>query len=413
MEDINVDNFMDMYSSLSYSSDPGTSAKSWPPLCRACIDMDLDRITALIQSNADVNVTASHDGKTPLHFVCESQADGYDNDNACVEEISRMLISKGANINLSDNEGNTPISLSCENNNIQLVKLLLESGCNINTSSTLLNTPMKVISRNIYSWFSCHAHSILSGGELASIYSSPPLHIAKLLLDADKRLSEEATFLSSAVKFCNYKIVNDLLKSGMSPNILDEGGGTALGCACMFESVGPKVVELLLKYGANVNRGSSWKKQKPLIFAFSHNSVEKIKILLSYGAWITAEEMTELVSLNITKYILENPETADIDNDGFLSWRLLLAAGFTPTLEGTIGITDSLLVKLEKVDKCKSEALPWLTTLLLPERTLKEWCRIFIRRHLKVSKDDNIHKLHIPQTLQDFLAFKEFQRNKL
>ncbi|XP_014780858.1 ankyrin repeat and SOCS box protein 8 [Octopus bimaculoides] len=408
MEYITVDNFMDMELYKFHLSEHRSMESNWPPLCKACIDLDVNSIMKLIQSNVDVNL-ACQDGKTPLHLICDTQPE-----NSLSLKITDLLISNGANIDSVDNEGSTPICIACKNNNIELVKLLLKSGCTINTSSYLLNTPMKVTSRNANNWFCCHTHSSFAGDEQKTIYIPPPIHIAKLLLEADGQQSKEATCLPSAVQFSNYDIVKDLLESGMSPNLLDENSCTALGCACMIESVDPKVVELLLQYGANVNRGSSWKKQKPLIFAFAHNALEKIKILLSYGAWITSEEMTELVSVNLSKYILENPESVEIDSEEFLSWRLLLAAGFTPTLHGTINVTDSLFSKLEQIEKCNNykQVIPWLTSLLFPERTLKEWCRISIRRHLKVSIDDNIKKLHIPNSLKDFLLFNEFERNK-
>ena len=316
------------------STEEGNIGRS--PLCQACLELNETTVRNLLKSGADVNLS-DIDGKTPLHLVCGA---GTETSNF---DILQILLMNGANVNAKDNKDQTPLFIACENDNLELVRLLLSAGCKPDVITANGNSAMKIACKNANYWFSSHCHT-------SSSMIAPAVYIAKCLLSRQTSLSTEATCLPAAVQFSHYNIVKDLLKCGMSVNQPDDNGRTALGCACMIESVEPDVVELLLKFGADVNRGGSWGKQKPLKFAFAHNSLEKIKLLLSYGAQITSDEMTELVSVNLSKSFLENPEVINFYSEDLRSWRFLLAAGFTPTLNGTPGTVNDLVTKLLQVN---------------------------------------------------------------
>ena len=198
--------------------------------------------------------------------------------------------------------------------------------------------------------------------------------------------------------------MEELLDLGMDINLLDDNMCTPLGIACSSTHVGPQLVKLLLMRGADVNKGGGWKKQKPLIFAYVHNSVEKIKLLLSYGAKMSPHEMSELVSLTLSKTILENPEVIGPNSKELLSWRLLMAHGFTPVVQGT-----ELYYKVHQLGMCSSydKISPWLQSMLYPLRSLKELCRISVRQNMVVSVDENIEKLPLPDRMKDFLKVNE------
>ena len=49
-----------------------------------------------------------------------------------VPAIMKILIERGANINLQDNEGKTALSVSAEFGDTKLAKLLIENGANVN-----------------------------------------------------------------------------------------------------------------------------------------------------------------------------------------------------------------------------------------------------------------------------------------
>lgn len=386
-----MDNFHDLELYIEDSKNQRSSIDmGHTPLCIACASLNAELVEELLEdSELDLNITTM-DGKTPLHMVCIPKED------AQSFKIINLLIQKGYDINARDKKNKTPLFLACNSENAELVKILLKSGSLVNTSTISGDTPLKRACKN--------------AEYLTSPSLFPVLNIANQLLCAGAR--DEATCLPVAVQFGTYKEVEELLNSGMNVNMLDDSGRSALGTACSVQTVDVNVVKLLLKHGADVNKGGAWVKQKPLIFAYAHNSFAKIKVLLSYGAYITSEEMTGLVSISLSKSILENPEVVNLCSEELLSWRLLLAAGFTPTVQGLFGNSNDLANKINQVQMCSSYHYisPWIKSLIFPVRDLKEWCRISIHRCLRPCIEDSINQLEIPVELRSFLSFKDLSK---
>jgi len=57
-------------------------------------------------------------------------------------EIVKLLIENGADINKSDNYGQTPLFIACQNGYLEIVKLLIENGADINKSNNNGKTPL-------------------------------------------------------------------------------------------------------------------------------------------------------------------------------------------------------------------------------------------------------------------------------
>ena len=76
--------------------------------------------------------------QTPLHFVFNK----VDNDTSRLELI-KYLVGKNADVNLKDNNGNTPLHLACLNNaDIEIIKYLFENGSDLNSKDNNGNTPL-------------------------------------------------------------------------------------------------------------------------------------------------------------------------------------------------------------------------------------------------------------------------------
>lgn len=92
----------------------------------------------LIYKGADVN-TVDKDSPpghswTPLYFALL-------NENA---PLVKLLISKGANVNLKDDDGWTPIIQAVHNNSLEFVKLLVEAGADVNSQTNEGLTPLRI-----------------------------------------------------------------------------------------------------------------------------------------------------------------------------------------------------------------------------------------------------------------------------
>ena len=374
------------------------------PLGLACKEGCIPDLTKfLIQKGADISLPGS-DGKTAMHYVCEgnddavSSIDRVDSQARC--EVLEELINSGANINRRDNMGRTPLFIACDVGDVSLVRLLVRHKCDVNLNTVDGDSPVMVACRNAKF---CTGRR---GGRENAIDPSniPPICITKILMEANADVSN-ATLLPTLVQYGNEDLMVEFLNLGMDINMLDDIQLTPLGNSCFSVNVPAKIVKLLLERGADVDKGGGWKKQKPLIFAYVHNSVDKIRLLLSYGAKLTPEEMTELVSLSFTKSILENPEVISPESPELLSWQLLLAAGFQPMSQGC-----QLTYKMQQLSICSSydKISPWIQSMFHPLYSLKELCRINIRNNMRLSVDQNIRQLELPERIEDFLMFEEF-----
>lgn len=90
------------------------------PLHIAAGNNDMAIVNALLKAKADPNILTSGD-YTPLHEIAEDPGK---------IEIAYTLLNAGADVNLVDRYGETPLYLATKGNNIELVRKLLDSNAN-------------------------------------------------------------------------------------------------------------------------------------------------------------------------------------------------------------------------------------------------------------------------------------------
>ena len=90
-------------------------------------------LQVLIEQGINVNIP-DDDGETPLHKACS-----FNN----VESI-KLLLLNGANVNIPDNYGSAPLHFACENNIVEVVKLLILNGANVNIQNIVGFTPLQL-----------------------------------------------------------------------------------------------------------------------------------------------------------------------------------------------------------------------------------------------------------------------------
>jgi ankyrin repeat protein len=91
-------------------------------LAVCCKDADLSFIEHLIQKGADVNFKNTSDGWRSIHYAISCGSD----------DMARLLIEKGANVNAIADDGTTPLILAAKNDSVFIAKLLLEKGADVN-----------------------------------------------------------------------------------------------------------------------------------------------------------------------------------------------------------------------------------------------------------------------------------------
>ncbi|ACE05813.1 hypothetical protein Aasi_0393 [Candidatus Amoebophilus asiaticus 5a2] len=192
----------------------------------AASEGDLDRVKALLEKGADVNITGKY-GNTPIHLATE---EGH-------LEIVKLLLERGADINTKNRYsiGCTPLILAARGGYLEITKLLLERGADINGKN-------KIGRLSKY------------GGPLHEATESGHLEVVKLLLEkgADVNARRQGVSFSKS----NYDI----------PLHLAIGNGHL------------EVVKVLIGEGADVHKKGL--KGYPLYLAVEQEDIEMVKLLL-------------------------------------------------------------------------------------------------------------------------------------
>jgi ankyrin repeat protein/L-ascorbate metabolism protein UlaG (beta-lactamase superfamily) len=114
---------------LASGADPEAGGATLP-LYAAAREGRVDFVSALLAAGADRDVSNNRSGWTPLHI---SAIKGYG-------EIVRLLIDAGANVNLEDLEGNTPLLLASKYENRGVAKLLIAGGGRVTDTMSFLSS---------------------------------------------------------------------------------------------------------------------------------------------------------------------------------------------------------------------------------------------------------------------------------
>lgn len=185
-----------------------------------CGPVCINIIKILLQEKlTTINVKSKDKGQTPLFIAVMYN----------YNEIAKLLINAGANLNLFDKQHNTVLIYACKNKNYELVYSLIKAGVNINNMDR----------KNNYT----------------------ALHIA--------------------CQMSTYKIVNILLKSGANVNVQTKEGNTPLIYGCS-DNTDEEIVNLLLEYNADINITNIY-GMHALMAACIGNNLSIVKIIMNAG----------------------------------------------------------------------------------------------------------------------------------
>ena len=198
----------------------------------------------------------------------------------------RFLIENGADVNIKNADGSTPLHSAAFLGKSDIAKLLLENGADAQARNNDDATPTDALSLN---WETTVFIGNLVGIEVKKedieTIQTGRRKIAKLfgvsdLLEAESIPSEKAVW--DAVSAGNLNVVKQALASGMDPNTKDpKSGGTLLTSAALMGHT--EIVSVLLEHGADVNARSNDGGTALHAAAFLGRA-ETVKLLLDKGA---------------------------------------------------------------------------------------------------------------------------------
>jgi len=170
----------------------------------------------------------------------------------------------------------SPLMIAIYKNQLKETITLINSGVNVN-----FETP------GIESVWSLTAIEI-------AIFKENDIAVS-ILLHTNKIKNPEK-FIFKAAEQNNPKILNLLFLYGAKANDTLENGYSPLMAASSFGSI--KVLECLLKYGANVNQTRQVDGITALMLAAFNGNLQKVKVLLSYKAKKNIKDKNGKTALN-------------------------------------------------------------------------------------------------------------------
>ena len=233
-----------------------TNKKNQTALTIACIKKDEGAINVLLNANADPNITDDTYGCTCLHIAVNQE---------CSIEVVQAIIDHGADVNATNKENETALTVACINKHEGAINVLLNTSADPNiTDGTYGDTCLHKAVRQ-----EC-------GREVLQAIID---HGA----DVNETNKKNQTALTIACIKKDEGAINVLLNANADPNITDD----TYGCTCLHIAVDQEcsieVVQAIIDHGADVN-ATNKENVTAFVIASNFGYTDAINVLLNASA---------------------------------------------------------------------------------------------------------------------------------
>jgi ankyrin repeat protein len=238
-------------------------------------------LKAAIESGADVNVQ-DRMGNTPLLLAFLEWAwpsISMNNEGVVTDELIECLLNYNPDVTIANENGTTPLHYAVLGDNIKFIKALIERGADINARDNLQATPLLKVLDKGKGYALEVIKCLLENG--ADINAQNSMGMTPLLLA-----------LLCSKKEVNNELIECLLNYNPDVTIANENGTTPLHLVPLRNSI--KFIKALIERGADINARDKLLQATPLLKVLDwrgrQNDMEVIKCLLENGADINARD---------------------------------------------------------------------------------------------------------------------------
>lgn len=265
------------------------------PLHLAAYFGHLDAVKILLHAGAEVNASASSKPGdcTPLYMAIGSNS-GVKVGRAI--DVARLLVTNGADVNYTDDEGDTLLHIAADAGRKSIVDFLITSGAQLNSRDSSGNTPL---------------HRVVPPPSGNGSSKTPPgpdyVDTLEVLIangaGVNIRNNLDQTALHMAAKTELKEFLEILLQAGADINAIDNNFQSPLHAAVEAERL--ENVQILLAAGADPDAGPPG-EEKPLHVAIFNSDVQMVKALLAAGAYVNAKYMGQTPLHESLEYLSSN-----------------------------------------------------------------------------------------------------------
>jgi hypothetical protein len=252
----------------------------------------------LLAAQSDVNVTSLHEA--PLHIAVEIGS----------EEFVQMLLQRGANPNLKNYLGHTPLHLAVEKNLYGIAKILLaHPATNLNIKNKRNLTALDLaLHQDMQRLFSQHTAAILTPQQIALRDKNPFEFLRRALEDPIKHRQELATHaalkLTGMNPFLNFE---SSFPSSSTTNMIDDFFGLMHRQRTYEVQITDKfylIIKKLEKLAA-LNKNDSAYAYIKIIEIAGKIEQEKISMLAYSYELVRYDFLNQLINLHLKKSIMQ------------------------------------------------------------------------------------------------------------
>ncbi|XP_078700930.1 uncharacterized protein LOC144927407 [Branchiostoma floridae x Branchiostoma belcheri] len=331
------------------------------PLILAVVTKNEELVRCLIQLGADVNST-NEAGESPLHFVFTGATPNPSHatrktpiaakDRNATDTVFAALVENGADLNVSDRQGFTPLHVAAERGCLEEVQALVKAGADINVQTPVTGlTPLSLAKHAnnaaVVNYLVQHAEGKAKSDETKRQYNATPLIFA--VIQRQEELVKKLLYRCGAdVNATNDKGLTPLHFSVISSFYAESSDREEQ----ILQQIA--ITRLLLTAGAAVDLANKQGKT-PLYFAAEERDVTTARLLIQHRARADIPDDKGLTPLHVSaknrdtemcELLLSGDDSSTIVNLAANDGTTPLHALIKPSYWGEIENDDTTLLKL-------------------------------------------------------------------